>query len=460
MKAVNLFKRNTDEIIKKCLESKKINGVMFLLVLGITFVYMVFLNSQTPLIADDFVYTFIFGTSTPVSSVGDIIDSQVSYYLTWGGRVVAETLTQLFMFLGKDVFNIANSLCYLIFCLTVYFLAVGRSIRSELLLLTTVIIWFFTPMFGQTVMWLTGSCNYLWCGTIILLALLPFRFYEEKQTRLLKSKVLAIAMIPLFFISGITNENTAGAMILIMLLFILFYYKRKITIPAFAYTGVLFSICGFIAMIFAPGNSMRVENESAVAEVTMMVGSNPIITRLSYFAYNLYALMPLLIMVALAFVVLRNKSSREKWLNFGIFTSASAAAMLVMLLPPKFPPRAMFGLVAFLIIAVVYVFSQVELNPVRVRKFIIIPGAVILLFYAMSFGYVGVDAITVNKKYQARLQIIKEQHLEEVVAVPAIVPLSSHNGMYGLKDVQTDPNHWVNRALADYFGVKNIVLKP
>jgi len=41
---------------------------------------------------------------------------------------VAETLTQLFMFLGKDVFNIANSLCYLIFCLTVYFLAVGRSI--------------------------------------------------------------------------------------------------------------------------------------------------------------------------------------------------------------------------------------------------------------------------------------------------------------------------------------------
>ena len=453
-------KKYGNRAIQNLIESRKTNLILFWVIVAVTFAYMVFLNSKTPLIADDFVYTFIFATSTPVMSFGDIVTSQISYYMTWGGRVVAETLTQLFMFLGKDVFNVANSLCYIVFCLAVYFLAVGRRIRFELVLLTTILVWFFIPMFGQTVMWLTGSCNYLWCGTIILLALLPFRLYEEKQTRLLNSIWFAVLMIPLFFTSGITNENTAGGMILIMLLYCGVNIKRKIRIPAFAYTGLLFSIAGFLCMLFAPGNSLRVANESAVAEVTMMVGSNPIITRLSYFAYNLYALMPLVILAAIAFVMLRNEKDRNAWVNFGIFTVAAAAAMFVMLAPPKFPPRAMFGLAAFLIIAVVYAFGQLEMTEERIRKFVIIPGLAVLLFYIMSWGYVGIDAITVNKQYVARVQIIEEHQNEALIQVPEIVPLSSHNGMYGLKDVQLDPNHWVNRALADYFGVPNIVRQP
>lgn len=446
--------------IQNLMESPKTNRNLFGAIVAVTFMYMVFLNIKTPLIADDFVYTFIFGTSMPVMNLGDIVNSQISYYTTWGGRVVAETLTQLFMFWGKDVFNIANSFCYIIFCLAVYFLAAGRRIRFELLLLTTVLVWFFTPMFGQTVMWLTGSCNYLWCGTIILLALIPFRLYEERQTKRLSSIWFAMMMIPLFFISGITNENTAGAMILIMIMFGAVYFKRKIRIPAFAYTGLFFSTCGFLCMIFAPGNNLRVENESAVAEVTMMVGSNPIITRLSYFAYNLYALMPLVILAAIAFVLLRNEKDRSAWTNFGIFTVAATAAMLVMLLPPKFPPRAMFGLAAFLIIAVVYALGQLKLTPERIKKFVLIPGCAVMVFYVMSWGYVGVDAITVNRQYLARVQIIQEHKNEEFIEVPEIVPLSSHNGMSGLKDVQLDPNHWVNRALADYFGVPNIVRQP
>ncbi|HAZ06571.1 MAG TPA: hypothetical protein DCY58_10710, partial [Acetobacterium sp.] len=418
-------KKYGNRAIQNLIESRKTNRILFGLIVAVTFAYMVFLNSKTPLIADDFVYTFIFATSTPVMSFGDIVTSQISYYMTWGGRVVAETLTQLFMFLGKDVFNVANSLCYIVFCLAVYFLAMGRRIRFELVLLTTILVWFFIPMFGQTVMWLTGSCNYLWCGTIILLALLPFRLYEEKQTRLLNSIWFAVLMIPLFFTSGITNENTAGGMILIMLLYCGVNIKRKIRIPAFAYTGLLFSIAGFLCMLFAPGNSLRVANESAVAEVTMMVGSNPIITRLSYFAYNLYALMPLVILAAIAFVMLRNEKDRNAWVNFGIFTVAAAAAMFVMLAPPKFPPRAMFGLAAFLIIAVVYAFGQLEMTEERIRKFVIIPGTAVMLFYIMSWGYVGIDAITVNKQYVARVQIIEEHQNEALIQVPEIVPLSS-----------------------------------
>jgi len=433
--------------------------ILFGAILIITFGYMLFLNMKTPLIADDYVYTFIFGTTTPVTSVGDIIKSQWSYYMTWGGRVVAESLTQLFMFWGKDVFNVVNSLCYIVFILAIYFNAVGRKIRPGMLLLVTILVWFFMPMFGQTVMWITGSCNYLWCGTLILLAILPFRLYEERQSKILKGIGFAIAMIPLFFLSGITNENTAGGMILSMLLFCLVYNKRKIKIPFFAYTGIFVSICGFLGMIFAPGNGLRVNNESAVAEVTALVGSNPVITRLSYFANNLYALMPLIIIAAIAFVLLYSAKGKKGTLMYWIFVIAAAASMLVMLAPPKFPPRAMFGLVSFIIIAVVYALDQIEIFRKGLKGFFMLPVYFILLYYTMSLGVVAFDAITVMGQFETRVIIIQEHKDENYIGVPGIVPLTSHNGMYGLRDVQTDPNHWVNRALANYYGVSNIILK-
>lgn len=59
-----------------------------------------------------------------------------------------------------------------------------------------------------------------------------FRLYEEKPSLVLKSSGFAVAMIPAF-LSGITNENTAGGMILMMLLFCLLYYKRKIRVSRF-----------------------------------------------------------------------------------------------------------------------------------------------------------------------------------------------------------------------------------
>ncbi|MGL4607425.1 MAG: DUF3329 domain-containing protein [Eubacteriaceae bacterium] len=419
--------------------------------------YMLFLNSKTPLIADDYVYTFIFGTTTSVTSFSDIVTSQITYFMTWGGRVLAESLTQIFMLLGKNTFNIANTLCLCVFILGVYFNGVGRKIKPWMLLITIALVWFFIPMFGQTVMWLTGACNYLWCGTIILLALLPFRLYEEAQTKALSSLWFSLIMIPLFFLSGITNENTAGGMILIMGLFGLIFYKRKIKIPPFVYTALFFSVLGFGTMMLAPGNFMRVDNEGAVAEVTAIVGGNPIITRLSYFAYNLYDLMPLIIIVGIVFGVILWNRDKINGTLFKIFVIGGCASMLVMLVPPKFPPRAMFGVVSFLLIAVIYGIDQVKISKEKLRRYAGVPIASFIIYFVMSLGYVGIDAMTVSKQYEQRVAIIESNKEAPVIAVPEIKPLSSHNGMYGLRDVQSDPNHWVNRGMADYYGVSNIV---
>ena len=45
-----------------------------------------------------------------VSSWSDLAKSQWLLFLTWGGRLVGQTLTQFFVWLGKDIFNIFNAL--------------------------------------------------------------------------------------------------------------------------------------------------------------------------------------------------------------------------------------------------------------------------------------------------------------------------------------------------------------
>lgn len=38
--------------------------------------------------------------------------------------------------------------------------------------------------------------------------------------------------------------------------------------------------------------------------------------------------------------------------------------------------------------------------------------------------------------------------------------LSEHDGLHGLSDITTDQNHFVNRAVCDYYGINSIVAIP
>ena len=91
-----------------------------MLTLLIIFVFLYVLNYLTPLgFGDDYLYSFIWqgnamndplsANAARVSSFSDLLASQWSHYLTWGGRSVAHTLAQLFLWKGKVGFNFVNA---------------------------------------------------------------------------------------------------------------------------------------------------------------------------------------------------------------------------------------------------------------------------------------------------------------------------------------------------------------
>ena len=77
---------------------------MLLVFMGIFFVP----NLMLPMVSDDIPYAFIWdgedrgnlldgvGPRERIASFGDIVKSQYSHYMTWGGRVIGIGLTQLF----------------------------------------------------------------------------------------------------------------------------------------------------------------------------------------------------------------------------------------------------------------------------------------------------------------------------------------------------------------------------
>lgn len=58
-------------------------------------------------------------------------------------------------------------------------------------------------------------------------------------------------------LAGWTNENTAAAMLVIVIGFFIYYRSHKWAIPVWAIAGFTGAIIGFIIMIAAPGNFVR-----------------------------------------------------------------------------------------------------------------------------------------------------------------------------------------------------------
>ena len=58
----------------------------------------------------------------------------------------------------------------------------------------------------MTVLWASGSVNYLWSSVIRLAALLPFRLWADKQHFAVPQVLIAFIMLPLSLLAGATNE--------------------------------------------------------------------------------------------------------------------------------------------------------------------------------------------------------------------------------------------------------------
>lgn len=238
----------------------KNNKIVFYIINVIAFAIFLLLNFSMELSADDIDYQYIFWTNERVDSLADIFVSQARHYVLWGGRSVVHFLDQFFLMFDKVYFDFANSVVFLVFILLIYFYAFGKKIANDFLLLEYFLIWTTIPDITNTLLWQTGSINYLWGSTLILLFILPYFLVLEKNREVRKnSRVKNVGMFLFGIISGWTLE-VGGFMLILTILWMLLYHKQKRQcIYNWEYWGLIGTLIGFITMIIAPGNFARAD---------------------------------------------------------------------------------------------------------------------------------------------------------------------------------------------------------
>lgn len=425
-----------------------------LIILSGIFLSMLILNLITPLIMDDFSYAF--GTTGRVQNLKDIFDFQIWYYLHWGGRNVAHTLAQFFLMNNKLLFNIMNSAIYTLLIYLIYRIIKGKNEDHPIYpLLIHLYLWFFTPVFGQAFIWLTGSCNYLWTTTIIMIFLNLFLHFNASQKKYNILKCILFGVLGI--ITGWTNENSGTSLVFILISYIIvkkLIEKEKIN--SIQWFGILGTIIGFVIMIVAPGNFIRSSGfDDNRFFIIKWIERAISITQTA----ESYLLIPIIILVIILSCYFYNKQKIRK--EIYLFIIGTIIAIYSMVASPTFPERSWTMVIIYMAIISGIILYDLKLKN-NLKKIVIIDISIIVsLTFINSYILTFKDSYGFYNTWQERIKTIEEGKKKGIqeYEFETFYTTRKQSASFALGDLYPDKNDSNNQSYARYFGVKYIKAK-
>ncbi len=481
-------------------EKEKRRRMIFILSIILSALLIFIYNILTPMMTDDLFYA---KEVAGASSLWDLVLQERRQYMTWSGRSVSHLLLRIFLRGDKMIFNVANTLVFVLLTLCMYWNVEHRRKHDTwLYLLINLLLWIFGVVFRQTVLWETGAFNYLW-GSAIILGFVTLYRYGLRHAGSLKHPLLwAAGLFPFGVLAGWCNENTSGGGILMVLLCLGFWlYENKAgehgetgrmekrgngfsstvsVVPSastlssgslaatgrrcglslWMITGLAGQLVGFLFMVLAPGNALRAQTKeeehsglfayvSRFQKITLAVRENFLL---------------LLIIGLILFIIIYYQ--RESWKavweysrNGILWAFVFLATCYALVLTPEPMPRAYFGAGIFLMIAAAQFWTDVG---GKERIFSVIrTGMVCVMLLVMFFTYMdcGAHLARICREYHEREVYLTQKAQEGVkdVTIPMLRPDFENKYSDGYNsDIQEDPGYWVNVAYASYYGFDSV----
>lgn len=412
------------------------------IIFGVIFVF----NRMSLIHGDDYVYSFIYKTSERISSLEDVICSQITHYNTWGGRAVVHTLLQIILMLPSSVVDLLNTAVFLLLIFCMYLHAKGRSKTHSLSLFWSLflITWIAQPAFADTVLWVTGSLNYLWGTVIILLFLVPYRLHSGYTKNPLKTILYAVGMFLLGIIAGWTSENVSIGMIGIVVMFFIYYRIQKWKIPVWGIAGFVGSIAGYAFMILAPGNFVRASEGGA------SVSGLKLVYNIFSATHDLFLFLGILILITVILYILclkfAKKGKKDSILLGVVYIIGALGAIYSMVVSPAFPARSWFGVICFaaIVFGIVYYKLKDSATFIRYIKLSIVLIGTLIFLFTLYDAYKDVSAVKVARMEQLTLINEAKQRGEVSVEIKPIIPKTK----FGLMD-----GTYAEKFMSDYYGI-------
>jgi len=441
---------------------------IFWAVLALFFLLFLLLNMLTPLVSDDYRYAFSFATDERITSVWQIFPSLYQHYFVMHGRTAVHFFTQLFMLLGKPVFNVCNAVVAAVLLLGLYRLAVGRGEKKPAVLLGLAgILFLFTPAFGQTMLWLDGACNYLWGVTILVWVLMPFRdALLEKDRGMPFQKASAGKrnrrshwLLGLFWFGslfmGAASENHSPAAILVMLLITAIVWRRTGRLRLWMAVSCGLALIGFAVLYLSPANAIR--SSVYATEGVSRMGQYLLNFQTAAQMLLRHGLPLLCIFVALFSVAAAGKADANRLLFAALLCLAALAANFAMTLSNGYPLRAMMGHQVLMMAGIGVLLPAVLRGGFRP----LVLGAVACAVVAAGLTALAVLPGNYNRYAEAKTReaYVMEQRDagNRNVTTYTLTGLSRYDVFDDITDISYDVTYWPNVYYAKYYGLDSVV---
>lgn len=447
-------------------KSKTVALVTLLALLLIIAVQMYVLNIQTPLCRDDYSYSYTFAVTEgkyKISNIKDVIESQINHYKVLNGRVITHTICQSFLIFDKSVFNVFNTVAFVLLVVLITFHSTKKLDSKALLtaLFAFLCLWYFTPAFGDSFLWLTGACNYLWGILIIYSYLLVQNKAIEGYTP--HKGALNILIYPVYFIfafiTGATNENTGAALLVMSVTVALISIIKHKRVYALSIVGFWGNFSGFLFMILAPGQSVRLENNGGMGNFDLWLKRIGYISR-DFYKYHKILMLAFALLLVIAII---KKVKIEKLFVPIVFFTGTLASVYSMILSPYFPERAWCG-PTVLFVTTVLSLACALLPDIRKRYIVGLVGvACAILGYAFAEDYkiAYADVTAINQAVTEREALIDEAKAQGITTVE-LEPIKDNSRFtpyVDFDDLNNNPDNWPNTALAMYYELDKVIKK-
>lgn len=454
------------------MESKKSGSfkirqlIFWIMTLFCLFCFLFFLNKMTVFLSDDFAYHYQFQKNflnggafstdvTPVRIHGiiSIIKSQYAHYFVMNGRIVAHFIVQFLLQFNKTVFNILNSIIFLVVAYIISLISkefssqTKTNLKWSTYLLIFLALWFLLPEFGASVLWVSGAGNYLWTSAVYLLFILfHIRQRETNIFNIFFGSLLGL-------LAGNTNENSGPAAVLIVILLI---YIREVLpthkIKLYQVLSILFSGVGFLFTILSP--APRVEKGFKLSLQTIYQNVRGIYNT----SVQLFGIGYLILFILLITAVYYRLLKKENLQIIITFLIGHFASMYSLAISPERPLRVFFGSAIFLIITIFITYYQLlDFLPRKLIKgLIVILSVLFLASYTYSARHIWVNFQEANIQTN---QIIHSKNKD--VYAKIIYPISDPYNPYSIAiSLKFDSKSWINQWEAIYYHVNSITGIP
>lgn len=453
-------------------------------------------NRILPRYADDYAFSFVwdgkhhgnlaYGDQVykRVRDLKDLAGSQVSHYLTWSGRTVAETMNQLLQMKDDkklyDRINTAVILAQLLVC------AIGGRdkkvtghISASLIALLGIGYWFGAPYIVSTAFWMTGATNYSWPGLLQSVFLLPYgRSFSDIRHK---------ASVPLMAASGLLAgwSNEAGGAACVLLSGLSYLRAKKAGgNSGWMLAGVCGACAGYALLMLAPGNIKRLKVEKEYSDILSLEyegGGSPVHYDLytpgmfaDHFVNGFLPVMlrqfPLQLPVAL--YLLQGGDRREGNAAYPVCLELAAFSVpAILMLSPQFPVRAAYMSVLFSMTAASYAWQHLDPGFLCVVEKPL-KGLAIIGCGAFAVNYLAslVADADISCEIRDQLETLIERKDEDMIILPNVSVSDFWSRLAGDRSLKADllqatwldpnPEDPYNKAVAAYYGTGAISVLP